>query len=161
VNEDRPPENEGPRHQLRGEAEALEELGRERVQERQQAADRLDELRQRAEAAETRVAELEELGRERVQERQQAAARLDELRQRAEAAETRLAELEELGRERVQERQQAEGRLDELRQRAEAAETRVAELEAEIGEGILGRLRALCGAVRSTLQARWPDAAGR
>ncbi len=125
MNEDRPAENEGPRDQLRGEPEALEELRRERDQERQQAAARLDELRQRAEAAETRVAELEELGRERVQERQQAAAR-----------------------------------LDELRQRAEAADTRVAELEAEIGEGILGRLRALCEAVRSTLQAHWPGAAG-
>ena len=68
--------------------------------------------------------------------------------------------LEELRRERDQERQQAAARLDELRQRAEAADTRVAELEAEIGEGILGRLRALCEAVRSTLQAHWPGAAG-
>jgi hypothetical protein len=91
VNEDRPPENEGPRHQQRGEAEALEELGRERVQERQQAA----------------------------------------------------------------------ARLDELRQRAEAAETRAAELNAELSAGVLGQLRGLCRAVRSTLRDHWPGAGGR
>jgi hypothetical protein len=65
------------------------------------------------------------------------------MRQRAEAAETRVAE------------------LDAMRQRAEAAEARAAELDAEVREGILGRLRGLCQAVRNTLQTRWPGAGGR
>jgi len=102
-----------------------------------------DQLRKDAEAVERLRLELEELRRQREYEQRQAEARLDAMRQRAEAAETRVAE------------------LDAVRQRAEAAETRVAELDAQIREGILGRLRGLCQAVRSTLPAHWPGAGGR
>jgi hypothetical protein len=101
-----------------------------------------DQLRKDAEALERLRLELEELRRQREYEQRQTEARHDAVRQRAEAAETRVAE------------------LDAVRQRAEAAETRVAELDAEIREGILGRLRGLCQAVRTTLRAHWPGAGG-
>jgi chromosome segregation ATPase len=102
-----------------------------------------DQLRKDAEALERLRLDLEELRRQREYEQRQAEARHDAVLQRAEAAETRLSE------------------LDAVRQRAEAAETRVAELDAEIREGILGRLRGVCLAVRTTLQAHWPGAGGR
>jgi ATP phosphoribosyltransferase regulatory subunit HisZ len=72
-----------------------------------------------------------------------------------------VAELEELRRQRDEERRQAEARLAELRRRAEAAETRVAKLEAEIGEGVLGRLRSLCEALRRNLPVHWPRGGGQ
>jgi hypothetical protein len=85
----------------------------------------------------------------------------DQLRKDAEALERLRFEREELRRQREYEQRQAEARHDAVRQCAEAAETRVAELDAEIREGIRGRLRGLCQAVRSTLQAHWPGAGGR
>ena len=102
-----------------------------------------DQLRKDAEALERLRLQLDELRRQREYEQRQVNARHDAVRQRAEAAETRVAELEA------------------VRQRAEAAETPEAELDAEICEGILGRLRGLCQAVRSTFQAHWPGAGGR
>jgi hypothetical protein len=50
---------------------------------------------------------------------------------------------------------------DQLRKDADGLERLRLELDAEIREGILGRLRGLCQAVRSTLQAHWPGAGGR
>jgi hypothetical protein len=85
----------------------------------------------------------------------------DQLRKDAEALERLRLELEELRRQREYEQRQAEARHDAVRQRAEAAETRVGELDEEIREGILGRLRGLCQAVRTTLQAHWPGAGRR
>jgi dynactin complex subunit len=85
----------------------------------------------------------------------------DQLRKDAEGLERLRLELEELRRQREYEQRQAGTRHDALLQRAEAAETRVAELDAEIREGILGRLRGLCQAVRTTLQAHWPGAEDR
>ena len=85
----------------------------------------------------------------------------DQLRKDAEALERLRLDVEELRRQREYEQRQAEAMHDAVRQRAEAAETRVAELDAEIREGILGRLRGLCQAVRTTLQAHWPGAGGR
>jgi len=99
-----------------------------------------DQLRMDAEALERLRIELREIRREREDERRQGEANLDAVRQRAEAAETRAAE------------------LDAVRQRADAAETRAAELDAELSAGVLGRLRGLCEAVRSTLQEHWPGA---
>jgi hypothetical protein len=85
----------------------------------------------------------------------------DQLRKDAEALERLRGELEEVRRQREYEQRQAQARHDAVRQRAEAAETRAAELDAEIREGILGRLRGLCQAVRTTLQEHWPGAGGR
>jgi chromosome segregation ATPase len=58
--------------------------------------------------------------------------------------EARRGELDELRRERDDERRAANAKLDELERRAEEAEARVAAREAELGKGVLGRLRALC-----------------
>ena len=85
----------------------------------------------------------------------------DQLRKDAAALEMLRLELEELRRQREYEQRQVKARLEAVRQRADAAETRVAELDAEIREGILGRVRGLCQAIRSTLQAHWPGAGGR
>jgi seryl-tRNA synthetase len=60
-------------------------------------------------------------------------------------------ELDECRRERGYERQQAEARINEVRERAEAAEKRVTEYEAQSRDGMLGRLRGLCEAVRRTV----------
>lgn len=128
VDEDRPTESERPRDEIRREDEGLDELRRER----------------------------DALVREREYERRQAEARLVDLRQLTNATEARAAELDELRRERADERRQMGASLDEAIQRAEEAETRVAALEAELDEGILGRLRTVCKAFRSTLQAHWP-----
>jgi chromosome segregation ATPase len=130
VNEDRlPEENERLRDQLRMDAEALERL---------------------------RI-ELREIRREREDERRQGEANLDAVRQRAEAAETRAAELDAV-RQRADAAETRAAELDAVRQRADAAETRAAELDAELSAGVLGRLRGLCEAVRSTLQEHWPGA---
>jgi DNA repair exonuclease SbcCD ATPase subunit len=85
----------------------------------------------------------------------------DQLRKDAEALERIRSELTELRREREDERRQGEAKLDAVRQRAEAAETHAAELDAELRAGVLGRLRGLCEAVRSTLQEHWPGAGRR
>jgi chromosome segregation ATPase len=101
VNEDRlREENERLGDQLRKDAEALErlrleleELRRQREYEQRQVKARHDALLQRAEAAETRVAELDAV-RQRAEAAETRVAELDAVRQRAEAAETRVAELD-------------------------------------------------------------------
>jgi chromosome segregation ATPase len=133
VNEYLATENERLREQVRRDAEEFDELRLKR----------------------------DEVIRERDHERSEAQARLDEAIQRAEKAEARAAELDGLRRERDDERREANAMLDELGRRAEEAEARVAALEAELGEGVLGRLRALCRGVRTTLQTHWPGGESR
>jgi nucleotide-binding universal stress UspA family protein len=133
VNEDHAAENERLRNQLHRDAEALDRL-------------RL---------------ESDELHRAREYERREAKSTLDEAIQRAENAEARVAELDGLRRERDDGQREANATLAEMRQRSEEAEARVTELEAELGEGIPGRLRALCKGVRTRVQAHWPGAGGR
>jgi chromosome segregation ATPase len=101
VNEDRlREENERLGDQLRKDAEALErlrldleELRRQRGYEQRQAEARHDAVRQRAEAAETRLAELDAM-RQRAEAAETRLSELDAVRQRAEAAETQVAELD-------------------------------------------------------------------
>jgi chromosome segregation ATPase len=108
-----------------------------------------DQLRKDADALKELRLELDEYRRER----EELHRELDEHRREREELHR---ELDELRRERGYERQQADARLNEVRHRAEAAEKRVAEFEAQSGEGMLGRLRGLCEAVRSTVSRAVP-----
>jgi chromosome segregation ATPase len=120
-----------------------------------------DQLRRNADAFEELRLKNEEVRRQHEYERREAQSRLGEAVQRAKVAEAGVAELDRLRRERDDERREANARLHEVQERAEEAEVRVTELEAELGEGILGRLRALCKGVRTTVQTHWPGAGGR
>jgi hypothetical protein len=84
----------------------------------------------------------------------------EQVRRDAEEFDELRLKRDEVIREREYERREAKARLDEALQRAEKGEARVAALEAELGEGVLGRLRALCRGVRTTLQTHWPGAGG-
>ena len=108
-----------------------------------------DQLRKDADALKEVRLEFDEYRRER----EELSRELDKLRREREELDR---ELDELRRERGDERQQAEARLNEVQQRAEVAEKRVAEFEAHSSEGMLGRLRGLCEALRSTVSRAVP-----
>jgi uncharacterized coiled-coil DUF342 family protein len=128
-------ENVRLRDQLRKDADALKELRLEFDEYRREREELHRELDEHRRAREELHRELDEYRREREE--------LDR-------------EVDELRRESAYERQQAEARLNEVRQRAEAAEKRVADFEAQSGGGILGRLRGLCEALRSTVSRAVP-----